>query len=96
MTPHDIQARVELEGILLKPQLTIMSDVEPTPETLELLTQHRDDLLRYLLTRQHGLLIELCRSTEQLQAGSIWCQRCFRYQQNPCTPTSKVFGRTEF
>jgi hypothetical protein len=92
VTPRDILARLEREGIALEPKLTINAEVEPTPETLELLRTHRDDMLRFLLTKKNGLLIELCRSTEELQRGSIWCIRCFRYHQNPCSPSEKVFG----
>ena len=92
MTPRDILLRLGREGVKLEPKLTVIADHQPTPETLKLVTLYRDDILRYLLTHQHGLIINMCRQSEKIFIGATWCNRCFRYQQNPCSPTSKIYG----
>jgi hypothetical protein len=92
MTPKELLRKLEHEGITLEPKLTIKADAKPNADTLDLIKVHRDDLLRYLLTEKHGLLIDMCRSSETLVFDAVWCKRCFRYQLEPCSPSTKRYG----
>jgi hypothetical protein len=92
MTPRDILTKLERKGIMLEPKLTVEASQQPDPETLHLLKTHRDDILRYLLTRNHGAIIDMCRNSEDKVSGAVWCKRCFRYQLNPCVPSDRHYG----
>jgi hypothetical protein len=92
MTPKQLLKKLEREGVSLTPRLDYEADKEVSKETLELLRQHRDDLLRFLLTEKNGLLIDMCRSSEALAFDAVWCTRCFRYQLHPCSPSTKRYG----
>lgn len=48
MTPRDLLARLEAEGVGASLKLRLEGDNPPSPETVELLKRHRDDLIIYL------------------------------------------------
>jgi hypothetical protein len=92
MTPKELIRMLEAEGVTVTPRLDYEADKEVSRETLELLKQHKDDLLRFLLTEKGGLLIDMCRNSEVLAFNALWCKRCFRYQLEPCSPSAKRYG----
>lgn len=93
MTPRDLLARLEVEGVSVRLKLRLESDVEPSPETVDLLTRHRDDLIIYL-TMQGGDTPQMCRLSEQLDDDATWCKRCYRYHMQACVPSDKPYRNT--
>lgn len=89
MTPRDLLARLEAEGATVSLKLRV-EGTPPSPETLELLRRYRDDLITHLAL-QGGDTPQMCRLSEQLEPGAMWCRRCYRYQVRPCTPSEKRF-----
>lgn len=92
MTPKELINRLEAEGVTIAPRLDYEADREISRETFDLLKKYRDDLLRYLLTSQHGQLIDMCRQSEVKTLDAVWCKRCFRYQLEPCSPSGKRYS----
>lgn len=90
VTPRDLLERLGEKGINLSVKLRIEGDEPPPPETLRLLESHRNDLIRYL-TQDFGDTPQMCRLSEQLVEGALWCRLCYRYQLRPCKPSEKCF-----
>ncbi len=90
MTPRDLLGRLETEGVSASLKLRLDGDAQPSPETLELLTEYRDDLIIYL-TMAGGDTPQMCRNSEQLRGGAVWCKRCYRYQLRPCVASDKSY-----
>jgi hypothetical protein len=88
MTPLDLLARLKAEGIYVCLKLRLDGNAPPSAEMLELIQRHRDDLIIHLSTPL-GDTPQMCRLSEQMQAGAVWCKRCYRYQMHPCSPTDK-------
>ncbi len=89
MTPRDLLARLQAEGVTASLKLRL-EGVEPSPETLDLIKLYRGDLITHLAL-EHGDTPQMCRLSEQLEAGATWCSRCYRYQMRPCAPSSKKY-----
>ncbi len=92
MTPRDVLARLEAEGVTASLKVRFEGDHAPSPETRALLEPHREALIIYL-AREYGNTPQVCRLSEQLEPGAVWCRQCYRYQLNPCHPSKKVFDR---
>lgn len=91
MTPVDLIDRAKAEGFTVALKLRLDGDGEMTPELLELLKNHRDDLLIYLMEGKLSTP-EMCRLSEDLKDGATWCSGCYHYQMNPCKPNpEKVY-----
>ena len=88
MTPRDLLARLKSEGLSVSLKLKVEGDAEPLTETLELLKRHRDDLITYL-AHERPDTPAMCRLSEELADGAVWCSRCYRYHLQPCAPSSK-------
>jgi hypothetical protein len=89
MTPRDLLARLEAEGVTAELKLRL-EGTQPSPETLELVKLYRDDLITHLAL-EHGDTPQMCRLSEQLTTGAVWCKRCYRYQMRPCVASGKRF-----
>ncbi len=89
MTPRDLLARLEREGCTAELKLRL-EGTKPSPETLDIINRHKGDLLLHLAL-QGGDTPQMCRLSEQLEAGAVWCSRCYRYQMRPCAPSGKRF-----
>ena len=90
MTPRDLLARLKSEGFHLTLKLRLEGEVEPRPELLNLIRLYRDDLISYL-AREHPDAPQMCRLSEELTDGAVWCRRCYRYHLRPCAPSDKDF-----
>lgn len=90
MTPIDLLKRLKAEGVSVTLKLRAEGDIQPSPKTLELFTLYRDDLIVYL-AREHGDTPQMCRLSEQLTDGAVWCRLCYRYQLNACMPSEKRY-----
>lgn len=91
MTPRDLMERLQNEGLNVSLKLRLEGDLEPSPKTVELLKQHRNDLVIYL-SESYGTTPPMCRLSEQLTSGAVWCSRCYRYQVRPCQPSDKALN----
>lgn len=94
MTPRDLLTQLKAEGVDASLKLRLEGDMAPSTETLNLLTRHRDDLIIYLASR-FGDTPEMCRLSERVTEGSVWCKRCYRYQLRACVPSEKRLGRSD-
>ena len=92
MTPRDLITRLESEGVTATLKLRLEGDTTPSPETIALLQAHRDDLIIYLAL-QHSDTPRMCRVSEELKTGALWCGGCFRYHLKPCSPTENPLER---
>jgi hypothetical protein len=90
VTPRDLLERLGDEGVNLSVKLKVEGAEPPSPETLGLLKRHRDDLIAHL-TRDLARTPQMCRLSEQLVDGAVWCGDCYRYQLRPCAPSGKLF-----
>lgn len=90
MTPRDLLERLGDEGVSVLVKLKVEGAEPPSPETLGLLKRHHDDLLAHL-TRDLARTPQMCRLSEQLADGAVWCRDCYRYQTRPCAPSGKLF-----
>lgn len=90
MTPRDLLARLESEGITAELKLTLKGSRKPSAELEQLATRHRDDLVTYL-AMSHGDTPKMCRLSEQRIVGAMWCRRCYRYQLRTCIASDKAF-----
>lgn len=90
MTPRDLLERLAAEGVGVSLKVRLDGDTQPSPETLDLLTRHRDDLITYL-AMAGGDTPQMCRLSEQLRPGAVWCRRCYRYQMHPCVASDKSY-----
>lgn len=89
MTPRDVLARLEAEGVNASLKLRAEGEREPSPEAVTLLKRHRDDLIIYL-SSQGPDTPQMCRLSESKESGAVWCRRCWHYQLNPCQPSDKA------
>jgi hypothetical protein len=94
MTPLDLLDRAKAEGVVVELKVRLKWNVEPSPELLNLLRTHRDDLLTYLALEQGGTP-QMCRLSEQLKDGAVWCHRCYHYQTHPCRPSHKFYKESD-
>lgn len=90
MTPADLLARLEAEGVDVSLNLKVTADSKPSDETLELLRCHRDDPVIFL-TMAGSHTPQICRLSEQLKEGAVWCRQCYRYQMRPCVASEKFY-----
>lgn len=89
MTPKDLLGRLEAEGTSASLKLRL-DGTPPSPETLELLRAHRDDLILFMAVAR-GDAPQMCRLSEEKASGAVWCQLCWRYHLNACKPTGRLY-----
>ena len=92
MTPRDVLAQLEAEGVKASLKLRFEGEREPSPEVVTLLENHRDDLITYLAS-QGSNTPQMCRLSESKESDAVWCRRCYRHHLRPCQPSDKVLGR---
>jgi hypothetical protein len=89
MTPRDLLARLQAEGVAASLKLRL-EGVKPSPELMDLLKFYRDDLITHLAL-ERGDTPQMCRLSEQLKDGAVWCRRCYHYQMRPCVASDKRY-----